>query len=52
MASKIGTEKVKNYLSNLGRKDSNGKILFQRILIEAPCTQETFKESVQDTVLR
>ena len=34
METKIGTQKVKNYLSNLGRKDSKGKILFQRILFD------------------
>ena len=30
MASKIDTKKVEDCLSNLGRKDSKGKILFQR----------------------
>ena len=48
MASKIGTEKVKNYLSNLGRKDSNGKILFQRILFDIK-TSKTGVEIILDS---
>ena len=39
MASKIDTKKVEDCLSNLGRKDSKGKILFQRILFDINTTK-------------
>ena len=32
MATKIDTEIIENYLSNLGKQDSKGKVYFERIL--------------------
>ena len=39
MATKIDTKNVENYLSNLGRKDSKKKILFQRVLFDIKTTK-------------
>ena len=39
MAEKINSQTIINYLSNLGKKDSKGKILFQRVLFDTKTTK-------------
>ena len=39
MATKITTDDIENYLKELGRKDSKGKIYFERILFNIKTTK-------------